>query len=331
MATILGAWGFEQGTRTIANVDRNGAGAVNDWWAKTGTYGLELYGLGDWWVRFALPGTPSDPSVSLWIHGYCRFNDAADVNGAIRLKFRLDSGDFIELRNDATNNTYDLYVAGTKVMDGEPDIIRQWPHHLQIYVVVADSGSIRVKIDGHEGITYTGDTKPGAATGADYFYVAGINQRGYMIDDLVVGCGGFLGDLRCYDLRPNADTAQADWTPSTGSDHYAVVDETPPNDADYLSTTTDGAADELELSDFDASDKVPKAVVAWVRAKADDAVGASLKIGLDSGGTDDTETVALSTAWEYYSHTMDEDPNTGSEWTDAGVDAGKLRIEASIP
>ncbi len=36
--------------------------------------------------------------------------------------------------------------------------------------------------------------------------------------------------------RPNADVSAGAWVPSTGSDNYAVIDETPASDADYTST-----------------------------------------------------------------------------------------------
>lgn len=35
---------------------------------------------------------------------------------------------------------------------------------------------------------------------------------------------------------PNADVSNTGWTPSTGAEDFAVVNETPPNDANYLST-----------------------------------------------------------------------------------------------
>jgi len=330
MATILKAYGWECGNAMLTSVDTSNTGYMQaiSGGAKTGSY--KLFVGGDWhhWARWSIPGIPANPSVSVWINPDDCYDDYE-----MYLRFLLDTGEYIDLRWNTGTHTFDAYVDGSLVAGGSVEVSNNDWFHVQFYLVVADSGSIQVKIDGHESINYSGDTKPQAGTtGATYFYAygGGGGTKNFFIDDLVIGTGGFLGDLRCYDLRPSADTAQADWTPSTGSDHYALLDETPEDDADYVSTATNGHADELELEDFDASDKTPVAVVAWVRAKADDAVGAQLKVGVDSGGTDDVETVDLSTAWEYYFHTMDDNPADSAEWEDADIDALKLRYEAVI-
>jgi hypothetical protein len=52
-------------------------------------------------------------------------------------------------------------------------------------------------------------------------------------------------------LYPNADTADADRSPSAGTDHYAVVDETTVNgDTDYVASGTAGDLDLYEVGDL---------------------------------------------------------------------------------
>ena len=329
MATVLGARGWECGNSMLNAVDRNGAGTIVSTWASTGTYSLQLYSIGTGWARWAMTGTPASPSVSVWILPTSIFNDAWDVNGTIKIQFELDTGEIIEARFDQPNHTFDAYVDGAKVADGTVELLNPAPFHLQFSVTVADVGSIEVKLNGHECINYIGDTKPGAATGAIYLYAATINQRGYRIDDLVWGSGGYLGDLRCPDIRPTADTAQDDWTPSAG-DNYSTIDETPPSDADYNETNTDAQADELDMGDFDGVTYDPRATVAWVRAKMLAATGDSIKVGVDSAATDSVTEHALSTDEEYYFHTNDDNPADSGAWEDADIDALKLRYESVI-
>lgn len=50
----------------------------------------------------------------------------------------------------------------------------------------------------------------------------------------------FVGDKGCYWLPVTADTAEADWTLSTGATGYSLLDEVPPSGTDYISST--GAA-----------------------------------------------------------------------------------------
>jgi hypothetical protein len=48
-------------------------------------------------------------------------------------------------------------------------------------------------------------------------------------------------------VRPVSDLLQGDWLPSTGSDLYAMVDESSPADADYVYTNTPGALSRMRM------------------------------------------------------------------------------------
>jgi len=332
-AVILGARSWDCGNKMLNTVDDGTGGwgrvTVSNTNPHTGTYCLSIadINLGSSpWCRWAISGTPANPSVSVWYDPASMF-ESADA----WLRFLLGTGEYIDLRWDPANHTFDAYVDGVKVADGAIEVSTNDWLHVQFYVVVDHAGSIGVRINGHQSIDYSGDTQPGAGTGATYFYVHldGVTNKGCRIDDLVWGYGDYLGDLRCVDIRPNADTAQDDWTPSVG-DNYSTVDETPENDADYNETNTNAHADELALDDFDDTLMTPRAVVAYVRARMEGAFGDSLKVGIVSNAVEVTTTHALSTAYEYYTHTADEDPNGPIAWTDAAVDALLLRYEAAI-
>jgi len=331
--TILDARGWECGNSMLNTVDTSSlfyfTVSGNH---KTGTYGLRCGGDGGEWARWAISGTPANPSTSVWVYAANVYSsDGTGVNG-LNLRYRLDTGEYVELRWKAATRTFDAYVNGGLVASGTIEVsVNTW-FHVQFYVVIADAGSINVKIDGHESINYSGDTNPSTASGVTYLYAYGglSGSKYFYIDDLVWGSGGYLGDLRCLDIRPNADTAQDDWTPSAGADNYAMVDETPENDAEYNETNTNGHADELALEDFDDTLVTPRAVVAYARARMEGAFGDSLKVGIVSNAVEVTTTHALSTAYEYYTHIADEDPNGPIAWTDAAVDALLLRYEAVI-
>lgn len=51
--------------------------------------------------------------------------------------------------------------------------------------------------------------------------------------------------------RPTSDNQQQ-WTRSVGADNFALVDETPPNDTDFVSATADSLDDRYEVTDVDA-------------------------------------------------------------------------------
>jgi hypothetical protein len=51
--------------------------------------------------------------------------------------------------------------------------------------------------------------------------------------------------------RPTSDIT-TQWTPSTGTDHFALIDETTANDADYIYATAAGQTDEVRLASMSA-------------------------------------------------------------------------------
>jgi hypothetical protein len=335
MATeILRAYGWECGNTMLSSVDSGSASVSGT--RKTGSYGLFFPGSSGGtvtrWARFPYIITQAKPSVSVWAQNNSSFN----INNSMRIRFLCDTGEYIELIWNSATHTMDAYIDNVLVDSGSVGLSTADWFHIQFYVDIAASGSISVKINGHESIDYSGDTRPDpATTGTTYVYLYStltpLPAKNAYFDDLVIGSGGYLGDLRCVDIRPNAD-GTVQYTPSTGSDNYAMVDETPPSDSDYNETDVDGNADELDMTDFDGATYIPRAVTAWVRARQDAGVGDSIQVGVDSGGTDDMSAAqALSDSFEYFFHTLDDNPADAAEWEDADIDALKLRYEAVIP
>jgi len=279
-------------------------------------------------VRYPFDGDPAVPALSFWMN---QPNNWA--SSIFRVRFLLSTGEYIELRWNGASYTWDAYVDNALVEAGSVGVVSNAPYHTQVWLTVADAGNINVKVDGHESINYSGDTQPGAAATISWVYLyaaftAGAGQNIY-VDDFVMGSGDYLGDLRCVDIRPTADTAQDDWTPSAG-DNYSTIDETPPSDVDYNETNVDTNADELALGDFDGVTYTPRATTAWARARMEGATGDSVKVGVISNAVESVTERALGTSYEYFFHTDDQNPDGPGAWDDAAVDALLLRYEAVI-
>jgi hypothetical protein len=129
---------------------------------------------------------------------------------------------------------------------------------------------------------------------------------------------------------PTADTAVDDFTASAG-DSFECVNEKPANDdTDYIYSDTNGHETELDLADFDATNKTPIGVNVFCHARQLAGEGQQLKVGVDSGGTDDTGTKNLSTSWAQFVHFLEDNPADSLPWEDADLDALKARVEAVI-
>jgi hypothetical protein len=277
-------------------------------------------------IKWPVSGTPDNLGLGMW----ARPNHAWAI---YRISAELSTGEFVGIRSDPDNKTYDAYVDGSKVADGTADQIATWAgvwHNVQMYVYLHDTvGEINAWIDGIQILDYEGDTIPAGATGTVVKIRLYTFAENVGIDDLVWGTGGPPGDIRVDYLVPTADTVVDDWTPTAG-DNYSCVDEVPKNDADYVYTTTNGHSDEYELGDFTATNKTIIGVTALARAKQNAATGEQIKIGVDSNGTDDTTTHNLTTNEEYYMHNMALNPDDAGAWEDADIDALKFRLEAVI-
>ena len=146
----------------------------------------------------------------------------------------------------------------------------------------------------------------------------------YLCDSTGSRNNDFLGDLRVVTLRPDADTARTDFTPSAGSSHYALVAEAPDDDGDasYLESATVGHQDLYAYQDLTGTSAATLAVQLATVARKDDAGSRSLCAVLKSGATmPNGVTRVLSTSYSLYDYRFDVDPATGTAWTKAGVDA----------
>jgi len=155
---------------------------------------------------------------------------------------------------------------------------------------------------------YSQSAQVAIATRYDDFYIC--DTAGSTFND-------FVGEFTTVASFPTGDDT-SDWTPSTGNDHYALVDEAEPDDdTTYIDGTTATDVDKFTTTNLAAGINAVLAVVLGTDARLDSAGSKSYKQLLDSGGTDyDGQTQALTTTdWVYTYDVWEEDPDTSSPWT----------------
>ena len=69
----------------------------------------------------------------------------------------------------------------------------------------------------------------------------------YILNGLGDVNNNFLGDSRVLSLLPRIDGTYKQWTPSTGTDHFALIDEVPASSSDYVSIS-EGATDTYRMT-----------------------------------------------------------------------------------
>ena len=321
--------GFDNGTLRLADVDHNRFCFISAT-PHTGAYALWFNpsSIGGY-AQFKWDTAPSNPSVSFWLKlGGC-YSDTL-----FYVLFVMDGTD-ITFNWNPTTHTFDLSINSILVESGTIEVPVNDYFNVQIRAEIdSGTGYVGLKINGIPSISFSGDTKTDSTNAVvthlafGQLYSLGHAHSSYM-DDVVLGHGDdYLGDCRVDWLAPTADTVADDWLKSVGVDAYAVVDEIPNSDSDYLYTETDADETELAIALWDGTDKTPVMVSAVARILQTAATGDQVNLGVDSNGTDGTEAVTPETEFRYYSHHMELNPDGDVAWNEAAIQALLFRIES---
>lgn len=213
-------------------------------------------------------------------------------------------------------------------------------YYMELKVVISNTGSIQLKVDGvDKGTVSSIDTdflNNGLANRlAIRFSSVGSNSIRTHLDDIYV-CddagsinNDFLGDTYIKGSFPDADTADADFTPSAGSDNYAMIDE-PEADGDttYVEASVNGNRD---LYDFANQSDLLTIHGLQVNTECKQSASEALITPIDSNGTvstDSAQSVASSYANRY--RIQETDPDTGIKFTQSGFNAATIGVEVSV-
>lgn len=153
----------------------------------------------------------------------------------------------------------------------------------------------------------------------------------YVLDDTGTELNARLGDVRVEYIANQTDAVaigtNQGWTPSTGTDHGALVDEsTPDDDSTYISATTAGLRDSFNYPAISISAGTIHAVIVAPCARKDDSGLKELSTVVRSGGSnyDGTAQSVSTETYKYYPQIYAVNPATGVAFTVAGVNAAEF-------
>lgn len=249
---------------------------------------------------------------------------------------------------------------GTTIATSDPLISTSGWNSLEIQIYIHDTlGWIRVAVNNVLVFEVSGiDTKHDSTNiaqigiGNQSFYGgASVNDTTFYIDDLYIydfvgdsavdtdfvpttdGTGkatNFIGDLQVMYLPPNGDTAEVDFTPSTGTDGYAMVDEVDPNDTDYIYSTTAGDLSEFELTDLPEDITYIRGLMLLGRMAKNDSGAAMIKFGMRSdAAVADSDEFPITVEPTYWWTFQNTDPDSDARWTRASLNAAWFRLTRS--
>jgi len=198
------------------------------------------------------------------------------------------------------------------------------------------AGTVVVHHNGLEVINTTGNDFGNSYYADNLQLTYGSSVRGdqsfddmYLIDPNTSGASDFLGPIVVRSLKPTSDTATADFTPSEGSDHFAVVDDDRADGATYLESST------INDDDLFGFASIPSEIATLK--------GVSLETASAVTGSQPKETVSLCKSgsaalqeiesqttiavdFEQFDSIIEDDPDTGVPWTISGLNAAQFGV-----
>lgn len=257
------------------------------------------------------------------------------------------SADVIRLYEGATQHitlyfssgTFKLYRGtntGTLLATGTTSVTLGTWVYLELKVTINDTtGAYEFRLNGVSEFSATNvDTRNGGTSDVvDTVSLGGYN--GYFDDLYICSTSGsanndFLGDCRIDTIMPTGDGNYSQFTPSTGTAHWSLVDEKPTNTTDYVSDATSGDRDSYTFPDLSGlSSQTVYGVQINAYSQKSDAGARSLGTMARLSGTDsDGASVALPTSWSFISQIYETDPASAA-WTESNVNAAEFGVKVT--
>lgn len=230
----------------------------------------------------------------------------------------------------------DLYFTLNGVDSDKLAISAQTWYYIEVkykMTTSANGGSVTMWVDGNELDTLSGDVVgftffncmgwrfSGGMSGGNNL---GASAEGMRIDDfyaLVIDGthSDRLGACRVFSQPVSSDATPNDWSPSTGSDNYALLTDQDWDTTGYVDGATNGDDDHYGLSGLDNTNTV-HAVRVDVVCTATDGTP-TLHLGLDDGTADELSMGVVSTgSTVQYVGIFPDDPS-GSAWTESSAES----------
>jgi len=236
----------------------------------------------------------------------------------------LSSGAITALRTTAIATSTVLGTSAASLVSAST-----W-HYVELEFVISDTvGEMRVYLDGTQILNLTNvDTRNGSPTTVQNVVLSSANgsvpSLATDIDDLyITNSTTRLGERRVETIRPNADTSEKDFTPLSGTDNFAMVDDTTcDGDTTYVQASTAGDLDLYTTAGLSSTPTAISAVQITAFALKTDATTREIALSVKSGATSsDGSNYALAASYTKFDRILETDPDTAAAWDTTGVNS----------
>jgi hypothetical protein len=209
-------------------------------------------------------------------------------------------------------------------------------NHIEAYI--DSSGNAEARVNGATVATVTGAAFEAIAQVQHVGQGTNFSGLKWYIKDLIYWDdsgsqnNNFLGSCQVLDLTPMSDDVFSGWTLSAGSTAWTILDDAPPDNANYIAAdNTLPAATVHGLTNLPPDVTSVKGVMTMVRAQKEDGGDGQLQNGVVSGSSTGLGTDRpITTAPTYWYDIFQLDPATSLPWTPGAVDAAKLTLHRTL-
>ena len=285
-----------------------------------------------------------DGANNTCIVGFAHFTSSTYLNEGFGVTFNNLANDWlctILFNNNGGFTAYKNLAGdpfGTNLGQSLVNVVTPGSYNYIEMKMVADSvaGQLEVRVNGVTVLLIAGNVAV-AGTKINGFTFGKLRLldigRDTYIDDLVLmdGTGtinnDFIGDVRCYTSFPDADTADAQWALSSGTDGFALIDEVPPNTGGYIEAVNPGDVSEFEKTPIGIEITGASAVMLFALAAKTDAGVTDFRLGVQvSAVVENSALLTPGTAFAYYSYVFERNPNGNIPWTKTSLNLTNIRV-----
>jgi hypothetical protein len=209
---------------------------------------------------------------------------------------------------------------------------------IELHIVIADSGTFEMRVNGLSDSNYSCDTKPGTASTIKGFRWGNLyGTSAYYLDDIIVNdtSGSFNNSwpncAKVFFCLPSSDVGTNQWSPTpAGLTHYTTLNEVPVSTSEFIRAATTNLVEIFELSDVPALAGSIKAVIPEAYCyKGSSDVPSRLDLGVDVGGSVQySSDLDVGINYGIVRNVFNERPGGGS-FTASDVNSMKLLIKSA--
>ncbi|REJ65626.1 MAG: hypothetical protein DWQ31_16940 [Planctomycetota bacterium] len=286
-------------------------------------------------------GTGNTPTDNEWVVGFAvKFSSFPTSGNPIVTIGRNTGNAKITVTSTGTLRLEGLFSNLIEETASPVLSLNTW-HFIEWKTRVADApnGDYEIRVDGQIVLSATGVDTDGFDDGVSEIVQFTFQRSGQQFDDMYVcdqdgpDFNDFLGRVVIEAVFPNAEGDAADWTPQSGTDNSAMVDDNPADDdATYVETNTQDAQDLYQYTDLSTITAEP---ILAVQVNTDVKITLSpgdldVQFPVKSGTTTDDGSVVnvASDTYQTIGRILTQDPDTAAAWTQSGIDAAQFGIKA---